>query len=308
MDKIVKEFSFQIKDVDETDHSFWAIASTDEIDRDADTIQPDAWDLKNFKKNPVIPLFHNYHEFPVAKADKIKVEDKKLMFKPQFAVEIHESAKVAYQLYTGGYMSAFSVGFIPKEWTDETRKDGRSGRNYTKVELLEISAVVVPANANALTEARGKGIEVDKLDIDTVHKPEETDDFIHIPIKNADLFVQDSFRTWEIGKDKGIEAVGGKLKSDPDGAMEIQKYIFDKAKGWTMESAKKWVADHKNLEFAILKEEMAEEFAKVILRVKALEDKNEVLSKSLEAVLNPKQPEKGLFSEEIKKLKQFTIK
>jgi HK97 family phage prohead protease len=164
MERIIKTVNFDIKDIDETTASFWAVASDEGIDRDGDIIEIDAWDLRAYKRNPTIPLFHNYHEFPVARADKIKVSEGKLMFKPVFAVNENPQAKIAFDLYKGGYMSAFSVGFMPLEWAEETRKDGRMGRNYTKVDLLEISAVLVPANPNALIEARSKGINVDLVE------------------------------------------------------------------------------------------------------------------------------------------------
>lgn len=172
---IRKTVNFDIKDIDETESSFWAVASDEGIDRDGDIISADAWDLKSFKKNPVVPLFHQYHVFPVAKASKIKVSEGKLMFKPIFAVNENPEAKIAFDLYKGGFMSAFSVGFMPAVdgWTDEERKDGRTGRNYTKVELLEISAVLVPSNPNALIEARSKGINVDM--IDTIGDKDKTD-------------------------------------------------------------------------------------------------------------------------------------
>jgi|GEM_PF-3485974 len=79
------------------------------------------------------------------------------------------------------------------------------------------------------------------------HKdPEETEDFIHIPVRDADLFVDGSFRTIDIDADKGIKAVIGKLKSDPKGSTVVQKFIFDKDKDWTMEKAKAWIAEHKD--------------------------------------------------------------
>ena len=162
-DMLKKEIIFTIEKANDEEASFWAIGSTKSEDRDGDIISPDAWDFKNFKKNPVIPLFHDYHSFPVAKADKIKIENGQLMFKPIFAVKENPQAQIAYSLYKGGYMNAWSVGFLPQEWKDVTRKNGRMGRDYTKVELLEISAVVVPSNPNALALARSKGINVDLL-------------------------------------------------------------------------------------------------------------------------------------------------
>jgi hypothetical protein len=89
------------------------------------------------------------------------------------------------------------------------------------------------------------GIAVDSLIRKVVLDPEETENFIHIPVSDAENFVQDSFRTIEIDADKGIKAVVGKLKSDPDGSTHIQKFLFDKAKDWTMEKAQAWVNQHK---------------------------------------------------------------
>jgi hypothetical protein len=75
--------------------------------------------------------------------------------------------------------------------------------------------------------------------------PEETENYIHIPVRDASDFVDDSFRTIDIDADKGIKAVIGKLKSDPKGSTHIQKYLFDKGKDWTMERAQAWVKEHK---------------------------------------------------------------
>jgi HK97 family phage prohead protease len=164
-DKLIrKTVNFEIKDVDGEESSFLATASDEGMDRDGDIISMDAWDLKGFKQNPVVPLFHDYRSFPVAKATKVRMHEGKLMFRPVFAVNENPQAKIAFDLYKGGFMNAFSVGFLPKEFEEVTRKDGRIGRDYTKVELLEISAVLVPSNPNALVEARSKGINVDLLD------------------------------------------------------------------------------------------------------------------------------------------------
>lgn len=76
--------------------------------------------------------------------------------------------------------------------------------------------------------------------------PETTERYVHIPIRNKNDFVQASFRTITISKSQGILAVIGKLKSDPRGSTHIQKYMFSKAKGWTMEKARKWVREHRH--------------------------------------------------------------
>ena len=63
-------------------------------------------------------------------------------------------------------------------------------------------------------------------------------------MRDAGDFVDDSFRTITLSADEGIQAVIGKLTSDPDGPTHVQKYRFDKEKGWTMAKAKAWVEEH----------------------------------------------------------------
>jgi len=87
------------------------------------------------------------------------------------------------------------------------------------------------------------GIAVDSFIRKISLDPEETEDYIHIPVEDSGKFVPSSFRTIDISE--GIQAVIGKYKSDPHGSTHVQKYLFDKSKDWTMEKAKAWVAEHK---------------------------------------------------------------
>jgi HK97 family phage prohead protease len=75
--------------------------------------------------------------------------------------------------------------------------------------------------------------------------PEETEDFIHIPVRNSKDFKEGSYRTITLSATKNVKAVIGKLKED-DGNTHVQKYLFDKSKGWTMGKAKKWIKKKKS--------------------------------------------------------------
>ena len=87
---------------------------------------------------------------PVAKAVEIGLVDNKLMFRPKFATKDEYAwADTIFKLYKGGYLRAFSVGFVPEEM---------DGNVFKKQELLEISAVTVPSNPNALALAFKEGI------------------------------------------------------------------------------------------------------------------------------------------------------
>lgn len=141
-----------------------AIASDGSMDRMGEVIDQNGWMLEQFRKNPVLLWAHDYGSKPIGKILDIAVVDGRLMFKAQLAVDIYEEAATVYALFKGGYLNAFSVGFNPIEWKSG---DGTTEpwRTYIKQELLEISAVPVPANGNALVQARSAGIDLVKLGI-----------------------------------------------------------------------------------------------------------------------------------------------
>lgn len=127
--------------VEKKDGKMLAIASDDTLDRMGDSLSADKWDLTNFLKNPVLQLSHDYNQPPIGIAKNLRVKGKKLFFEPVFH-EITQVAKEIKALYEAGIMRAFSVGFIPAK-----EKEG-------VYELLEISAVSIPANPNALILAK----------------------------------------------------------------------------------------------------------------------------------------------------------
>lgn len=131
------------------DNEIEIIGSTQSVDRDNEVLNVDGWDLKAYKKNPVVLEAHNYWEPAIARA-KVRIEDKKLIFKIEFPPEgVYPRADLFKKLYKLGFMKASSVGFLPSEYklgngNDEPR------RTYLKQELTEISLVTVPANPEAL--------------------------------------------------------------------------------------------------------------------------------------------------------------
>jgi len=160
--KMIKKFvDFEIKDVNEEERTFWAVASTGIKDRDGDIIEPAGWKLKNFKKNPVILWAHDYRSLPIANAVEIKTENDRLMFKPKFiAGEIYPFAETLWQMYKNKHLRTFSVGFMPlkfEDLEDDEGKDGGEkgmfrGTRYTSQELLEISGCPVPSNVDAMAQ------------------------------------------------------------------------------------------------------------------------------------------------------------
>lgn len=122
------------------------VASTGDVDRDNERIAPSAFmgSLPDYlDKNPVILWAHDYSKPPVGKAIGGNIDGSGLYLDIEFAKT--EFAQEVQYLYDNGFMSSFSVGFIPKQWDRDS--DGRVV--FTEAELLETSAVPVPANSNA---------------------------------------------------------------------------------------------------------------------------------------------------------------
>jgi HK97 family phage prohead protease len=149
-----KVLDFAVSQADDSARTFWAVASTGDVDRQGDLIEAAGWDLANFRANPVIPWAHDYAAPPVAKALQVKAEDGRLVFQAQFpTVEEYPFADTIYKLYRGGYLRAFSVGFAPLESEVVTNTVGGravTGTRYLRQELYEISCVTLPANPQAL--------------------------------------------------------------------------------------------------------------------------------------------------------------
>lgn len=231
----------EVKKLAERQYEF--TASTSDIDRDGEIIDAKGWDLKNFKKNPVIMYAHDYRTLPIGKASKVWISsDNKLKNTVEFPPEgTYEFADIVERLVDTGYLRTESVGFIPKQWEDGDG-DKAPKRTYIKQELLEISLVPVPSNPNALRNAMDDGVITTK-EFEAITKPEETDDWIRIPVAECDVTA-----TIDISKKEGIKALYcGKEK-------KVRTYMFDKREpfNWTMERAKKWVEDHKGKMDAIL--------------------------------------------------------
>ena len=136
------------------------VASTDAVDRMSDVVSQD-WDLRAFKDNPVIVWAHNYEAAPVGKATSVEVVEGRLMVQIQWDDEEDnpDGMRTARQ-FKDGFMNAVSVGFSPGATVQRSRLDidnpnhGERGMVYGTQDspnvLLEVSAVTLPANPEAL--------------------------------------------------------------------------------------------------------------------------------------------------------------
>jgi HK97 family phage prohead protease len=150
---IYKQFTSENKSVGEG--TVEAIVSTNSVDRHGEIVDIEGLDLRPYLANPVVLWAHDASSLPVAKTIGLIKEGGRLIARMQFAVKESAFAKEVYDLLVGGYLNAFSIGFVPHEM---------DGNRYTKGELLEYSVVPVPANAEALVVAREAGLSTKQVE------------------------------------------------------------------------------------------------------------------------------------------------
>lgn len=153
-----KELPIEIKDMG--DRRVLFTISKEVVDRDGDILRASGCDLTNYLKNKVFLGFHNSRDFPLGKTEDIWIEAdrvkaivyfptvEELSTNPEQASEKAKLTDFCYHCYKTGMLNAVSVGFIPLEWIET-----EDGYDILKWELLEFSAVAVPANQDAIAEA-----------------------------------------------------------------------------------------------------------------------------------------------------------
>jgi hypothetical protein len=168
-----KTFTISVKDLSDTEpRTLMMTGSTESPDRDKDILMSSGWGLDNYVKNPVVLWAHNYQVPAVAVAKSVYSDkrNKRLEFKLYFPTigELCSDPSnpsdhalfvdTLYHMYKSGMMNASSVGYLGHKM--EPRKDQEDqpvwnrGLVFTDQELVELSLVPVPANAEALVQAR----------------------------------------------------------------------------------------------------------------------------------------------------------
>lgn len=160
-----------VEEVKENGRITGAIASTGAVDRMGEILDPNGWDLRNFKKAPRLLWGHDARQLPIGRIipTSIKVDNKgRLLFDAEFAENENPFAKQVADMMRANFLNTFSVGFIPK------RRDDHNPDIVKEMELLEISVVNVPANPEALASVEAAGVFKDFQE--AVKQAEETTD------------------------------------------------------------------------------------------------------------------------------------
>lgn len=157
MEKIFKTYN-ETNTINTTDKTLINVISSAVIDRDNDIIIPELIDDTNYSKSPVVLFQHNSNNV-IGKSLWRKVDGNNYISKTQFANT--SLAKEVFSLYKDGFLTSFSIGFIPLE--NPTYNPDTNIRTFGKIEMLEYSAVSIPANPNAVTLSFIKELKSDEL-------------------------------------------------------------------------------------------------------------------------------------------------
>lgn len=135
------------------------VASNESEDGDGDVVKASGWDLRRYKRNPIILFGHN-HMLPVGISTRVAVEDKSLLLDIKLADEgTSEFIDTVRRLIDQKILRAMSVGFRATQ-PPAIRRGKESefiGYEFDGTELLESSIVSVPSNPEALSQAKALG-------------------------------------------------------------------------------------------------------------------------------------------------------
>ena len=164
-DKILRRWQDtpEIRKIDEESRTVEFVASDNSVDSYGTVIPVDKWDLTRYSGNGIVGYMHDvYGDSWTKSADpddvigkgEAWIEDDKLVVRITFEpAELNEKADKIFRKLQFGSLHAVSVGFratAKGHMGDEERGEDPKVYYYAGQELLEVSVVNIPSNANAL--------------------------------------------------------------------------------------------------------------------------------------------------------------
>ena len=164
-DKILRRWqeSPEIRKVDEETRTVEFVASDNSVDSYGTVIPVDKWDLTRYQNNGIVGYMHDVYGASWTKSadpddvigkGEAWVEDDKLIVRIAFEpADLNPRADKIFRKLQFGSLHAVSVGFratAKGHKGDEERGEDPKVYYYAGQELLEVSVVNIPSNANAL--------------------------------------------------------------------------------------------------------------------------------------------------------------
>jgi HK97 family phage prohead protease len=145
-------------ELDEPDVPAYAgsfVLNEESPDRMGDVIVASGWDLANFKRNPIALWMHESDE-PIGTWENVKVAGKQLV--GDLKLGTNDMAQMTRKLIEEGILRAVSVGFRVLDYEPMDQQDPWGPWLIKAAELLEVSAVSIPAHPNALRISKEFGL------------------------------------------------------------------------------------------------------------------------------------------------------
>lgn len=158
------KFYLDVKQVDEDERSVKSTITTDGVDRDMEVVVTDGLDFGDYEKNPVVLFMHDPASV-VGRAAWVRQQKGEVIAKTIYAKT--DLANEVWTLISGGFLRGKSIGMDMASMVrrEATPQDFKGSPKWTgartiieRAKVLEYSDVSIPANADALNEARTKGL------------------------------------------------------------------------------------------------------------------------------------------------------
>lgn len=140
--------TLQVKAVDDSRREIVGIASTPSTDRMGDIVEPSGAEFKL----PIPLLWQHRHNEPIGSVTSAKVTDKGIEIRAQLVApsegmpnQLVARLQEAWHSIKSGLVRGLSIGFNPIEYSFMDN----GGVNFLKWDFHELSAVTIPANADA---------------------------------------------------------------------------------------------------------------------------------------------------------------
>jgi hypothetical protein len=159
------------------------VASDETVDSYKEVIRASGWRFTNFAKNAPFVDSHDYSSIEklLGKVVDFRVDGRSLVETVQWAKDAgNKLADIGWRMTEGGFLKAVSVGFWPVKYitkADSTYAAQLKELNiepmtevrtiFTEQEQIELSAVVIGANPNALARSYKAGYLTD-ADLDMI--------------------------------------------------------------------------------------------------------------------------------------------
>ena len=146
------------------------VASDESMDSYREVIRVNGWKFDRFQKNAPFVDSHRYDSVDclLGKVVDFSVKGRQLIETVQWAIDVpsNQRARIGWDMTRAGYLKAVSVGFIPTRmtskwdsdktlWLQQLKELGLHEEDgvraiYVEQQQIELSAVVIGANPNAL--------------------------------------------------------------------------------------------------------------------------------------------------------------